>query len=252
MSRRPNWCDRLEPTTAMVTCNGERHRITWQRGKLVLEAHDLAAETAMQALGDQPCTCMRALKLWRDQWAVPPEVFRHVEATLGELALPELAPVRELAMVRNWDRTWRRSAYLTKHGTHLLEQVRSRAMGPLREHLAAWARRLGYGAAPRAEVELVRGDGIPSMVGTMDRAGVRARASLSPRWLFDVWLRRGAVVEGAFVLEVLGPAPGPGALETRAVRWQAGGDGPAFPVVAPATLAPGGEGWTLSWDERPG
>lgn len=62
-SRR--WCDGLPPVTAEVECGGEAHRITWQRGKLVLEDHDLLAERSLAALGAPPPTCVEVLGAWQ-------------------------------------------------------------------------------------------------------------------------------------------------------------------------------------------
>ena len=41
MPRKPRWCHPLPQATATVPCNGEQHRVSWRRGKLKLEDHDL-------------------------------------------------------------------------------------------------------------------------------------------------------------------------------------------------------------------
>ncbi len=51
--------------TAEVACGEEGHRITWRRGKLVLEDHDLLAERSLTALGSAPPLCLEILEAWR-------------------------------------------------------------------------------------------------------------------------------------------------------------------------------------------
>ena len=63
-ARRP-WFHGLSPVTAEVSCGGEGHRITWRRGKLALEDHDLLAERSLRALGAAPPVCLEILDAWR-------------------------------------------------------------------------------------------------------------------------------------------------------------------------------------------
>jgi hypothetical protein len=59
------WYDGIPAVAAEIDCGGETHRITWRRGKLVLEDHDLLAERSLTALGAKPPTCVQALDAWR-------------------------------------------------------------------------------------------------------------------------------------------------------------------------------------------
>jgi hypothetical protein len=59
------WWTAVEPTTGEVTCGAEKHRISWRRGKLVLDDHDLAAEESFAALGGEPAVCLEVLRAWR-------------------------------------------------------------------------------------------------------------------------------------------------------------------------------------------
>lgn len=246
------WSLRVEPITGLVPCNDEQHRVTWRRGKLVLEDHDLGAERAMIALGDPPCFCMRVLKLWRDQWTMPPDLFRQMEARLGALAVPELAPVRELAMVRNWERAWHRSSYQSKHGALLAEPLRARAVPALRRHLGLWAERLGCRVVSAAEVRLLPRRDSPSLTGTMDAVGARAAARLGATWLLDVWAAGLATVDDGFVLEVVDESGHPTALDVRAARWKRQPDGHCTPETAAARVRRADDGrWALEWyDDR--
>ncbi len=55
------WVDRLPPLEATVRCGGDLHRVRWVRGALVACDHDLAAETALGALGGTPPPCVQVL-----------------------------------------------------------------------------------------------------------------------------------------------------------------------------------------------
>ncbi|MDQ3897174.1 MAG: hypothetical protein M3326_08005 [Actinomycetota bacterium] len=59
------WWEAVGPATAEVTCGEERHRISWRRGKVVLDDHDLAAEESFAALGGEPALCLEVLRAWR-------------------------------------------------------------------------------------------------------------------------------------------------------------------------------------------
>lgn len=59
------WWTAVDPTTVEVTCGDQRHRISWRRGKLVLDDHDLAAEESFAALGGEPALCLEVLRAWR-------------------------------------------------------------------------------------------------------------------------------------------------------------------------------------------
>ena len=69
-------------------CEGEEHRVTWRRGKFVLEDHDLGAERAMLALGGEPCPCMRALELWVEPFRMPPDQFERDAPARGRPGRP--------------------------------------------------------------------------------------------------------------------------------------------------------------------
>ena len=63
--RPRRWFDGLSPVTAKIRCGGQQHRITWRRGKLVLEDHDLLAERSLTALGSEPPLCVQVLQAWQ-------------------------------------------------------------------------------------------------------------------------------------------------------------------------------------------
>ena len=249
---RPRWYDALPEATATVECEGDRHRVSWRRGKLVLQAHDLAAERTMAVFGGEPCACMRVLRLWQEQFGMPPEFFAQMQTWLGAnafLAPAEFSVVRELAMVLGWEREWRRTSYLNRKHEQLLQaQLKARAASPLRQHLTAWKERSGARVLGAGTVKLLRSDQAPVMEGRIDRVAVRASVSLVPRWITDVWAKGVGVVDGAFVLR-LTEATSRSELAVRAVRWEAGSDGVLAPVDAPATLSYRGQAWRLDWHD---
>lgn len=228
--------------------------MTWRRGKVVLEDHDLSAERTMLAFGGELPACLRVLQLWRNlhSWAMSAELFRQVQARVGDdplLAPGPLGAVRELGLLLTWERAWRRSAYFSDHGRLLAEQVRARALDPLRGHLRFWMRHLGCRRISAVDVELQRRGQEASLSGEMDSVGVRATATLGTPWVLGVWARGLAVVDGAFVVDVSDETGGDdGVVAVRAARWERQAGGRSSPVVAPALAERRADGsWGLAW-----
>ena len=256
MPTKARWCHQVEPATAVVACSGERHRVTWRRGKLKLEDHDLSAERTMLAFGGDTPACLQVLQLWRNlhSWAMSAELLHQMQARLGPdvlLAPGDLKRVHDLGLLLTWERAWRRSAYFSDHGRLLHEQIRARAMAPLRQHLRWWMPRHGCRRISSVAIEVLRRGQRPAIHGQMDSVGVRATAVLGAGWLVQVWARGLDVVEGGFVLEVVeDDVDGvPGLARVRAARWEEQGPGWVAPVSAPALVQrkPGGE-WSLEWE----
>jgi hypothetical protein len=242
--RAPRWYDHVEAATGLVPCEGQQHRLTWRRGKLKLEDHDLSGERALLVLGGQPCPCLQALRLWEDQFGLPPEQFEQLHSWLGAaaaaLAPRELDRPRDLSMILSWERSWRKHAYMSKHGKIIERAVRERALPALKAHLQAEKQRIGTRVIRSADVKVVPAGRPLNLTGTMDRVSGSAEALLSSTWVLDVWARGIAVVDGAFVLEVVGDE------QVTAVRWHPGPGGVATPQPAPARLRPGDGGWHLA------
>ena len=253
---RDRWCHHVEPATATVACSGEQHRVTWRRGKVVLEDHDLSAERTMVAFGGEACACLRVLQLWRNlhSWSMSAELYRQMTSRLGAdsiLAPGELAPVHELGLLLTWERSWKRSAWFSGHERLLLEQLRRRALEPLRQHLTFWKDRLGSRRISSVDVQVQR-PGRPSLlVGSLDRVGTKASATLGASWALGVWARGVAVVDGAFVLDVVGDVVPGRELSVRAARWEERSSGVFAAAARPARLTPTAEGgWRLEWEDR--
>ena len=248
------WCDRLEPVTELVECGGQRHRVTWRAGSLVVEDHDVVAERAMKALGAETPACLRLVKQWRDlsSWATSAELFTQMRRRLGDeriMAPGELGRRHELTLLLTWERAWRTSSYYgSGHERLLADQLERRAVEPLTHHLNQWAARLGCPPAPSVQLKLQRPSQPARATGTIDRYASRIKAGLGVRWVLDVWARGLASIDDGFVLEVV---PSPAGLGARALRWETEGDGAARAVVAPARLGRDRQGaWRLSWEAR--
>lgn len=249
----------MPPATAVVPCNGEQHRVSWRRGKLKVEDHDLAAERTMLAFGGETPACLQVLTLWRNlhSWAMSGQLLQQMQSRLGAnvlLAPGELRRVSDLGLLLSWEREWRRSRYFSDHGRLLSEQLRAKAMGPLRDHLKCWLERNGSRRISKIDLDLGRRGQPPSIRGQMDTVGVRAGATLGVQWMVSVWARGLDVVDGAFVLEVAGqPVRSvPEVVRVRAVRWDPEGNGRWGPVAAPALVQrlPAGD-WRLEWETDP-
>lgn len=254
MPRKPRWYDALPEVSATVDCGGEKHRVTWRRGKVVLEDHDLNAERGMVAFGGELCSCMRVLEIWVEQFRMPAHLFGQMHTWLGEQAflLPdEFAHPRRSAMVLNWERTWRFESYLpTKHAKLLFEELKDKALPPLRQHLNAWKPKTGARIVAGCQVALAPSNQPATVDGSTDRVSMRATAWLHGRWAVDVWPHGIAVVGDAFVVD-LKKARTLNDLEVVAVRWEPKGTGNWATVTAPARVwrdaGSGGE-WRLTWE----
>lgn len=255
MPRTPRWYDAIPEATAVVECGGEQHRVTWRRGKVVLEAHDLSAERAMLAFGGELCTCMRVLEMWIEQFRMPADLFEQMPKWLGDQAFlvpTEFDLPRRMAMVLKWERLWRFESWLpTKQAQLLRDELKEKALGPLRRHVNAWKARTGARVVSGCQVTLQRSSRPPEVQGTTDRVAMKVDARLHARWLVDIWPRGIAVVDDAFVLE-LTKARTNNDLAVHAVRWEPNLVGTWATVEGPARVwrdAGTGGDWQLTWDE---
>ncbi|MFN2606677.1 MAG: hypothetical protein ABR511_02085 [Acidimicrobiales bacterium] len=250
LPRRPSWYHHVGEVSATMACEGEEHRVSWARGKFKLHDHDLAAERAMLVLGGEPSPCLRALRMWRDQFGMPPEAFDRMHDWLGEnaaLAPEELELHRQLGMMVSWARSWRHWRYLDKHGRLLQGRAKDLALPLFRQHLTVERQRFGSRVISLAKVEVVPDTSVVGVTGQMDRVKVMATATIHPSWLVEVWPRGFAVVDGSFVVEVLEDRwDGP---RVKAVRWADREARTRKPVAAEARLEPSGAEWHLAWEE---
>lgn len=247
LPRVPNWYHHIPPTVGLVPCEGTQHRVSWRRGKLVLEDHDLGAEYALLAFGGEPCACVRALRLWRHQFGMPPDLFSSMQTYLGAdaaLAPKELGLPRELGMNLSWDRSWRRSSFLDRKHERLLQgALRERALPLFRQHLTLEKQRFGCRVIAGAQVRVAPSIAEVTVGGEMDKVALKATVELHASWLVNVWPRGLGLVDGVFVAELVEDSYD--APLVRAVRWEGEAAGRRVPVLAPARVT-GGE---LAWED---
>ena len=259
MPRKPRWYDPFPEATAQIDCGGESHRVSWRRGKLVLEDHDLTAERAMLAFGGELCPCMRVLEMWVNQFRMAPDQFLQLRNWLGPnafLAPEEFALVRRLAMILSWERSWRQTFFFrVKQAQLLADELKATALPHLRQHANAWKPKTGARVVSGCQVELIPTNQRATLDGTTDRVALKVTAQLPPTWVVDVWARGVPTVDGAFVLS-LTDASSVDDLGVVAGRWEPTGSGTWATVTAPARVRrlPGGDGadggWRLEWEDR--
>ena len=252
MPRTPRWYDALPEATAAVKCGGEEHHVAWQRGKLVLADHDLTAERTMLAFGGELCECMRVLSMWVEQFRMPPDQFLQLRKWLGpnaDLAPSEFELQRRLAMILGWERSWRATAHLNRQQERLLgEELKGKALPPLREYLNASKPKVGARVISGCQVVVTPASKPATVDGTMDGVALRAVARLHGRWLIDIWPRGLATVDDAFVVG-LKKAIGFDEVRVVAVRWEQAGPRQWNTVEHLARVRRNGDGaWHLTWE----
>ena len=249
MGSSDRWYEHVRAVTAVIACEGEEHRLTWRWGKLKLEDHDLGSERAMLVLGGGASACLRALHLWESQFSMAPEHFLQMHRWLGAdavLAPPEFEVPREVGVTLSWERAWKRSVYLDKHGKLLERMVRDKAVPALRAHLTDEKQRFGSRSIRTVEIRHVRAGQPVGLRGRMDSVSVSVSAALSSDWIVRVWSAGLATVPGAFVLQVDGKGSRPGSLAVRVVRWKQVQAGVGEAVTEAAEAVPDGDGWRLA------
>ena len=255
MPRKPRWYDALPEATVSVTCGGEDHRVIWRRGKLVLEAHDLAAERGMLAFGGELCPCMRVLEMWVEQFRMPPELFVQLRKWLGpnaDLAPAEFDLQRRLGMILGWERSWRRASYVDRQQERLLgTELKDKALPLLRQYLNEWKPKTGARVISGCQVAVVPTAAPATVEGTMDGVAMKAAARLHGRWLVDVWPRGIATVDDAFVIGVLDVASIDD-VQVQAARWEPTTAGRWATVERPARVRRDtASEWHLTWEDEP-
>src|SRR5207302_308710 len=112
--------------------------------------------------------------------------------------------------------------------------------------LTAEKQRFGSRVIRNVELKVVPAGNAVEIRGRMDSVSASATVALSSDWIVHVWSRGLAVVDGALVMEVLGPGTqAPGSVAVRAVRWQPREPGVAEPKLVAAEAIPADGGWGL-------
>jgi hypothetical protein len=251
-TRAHRWVDDIDPVSAAVNCGDSLHIVSWRRGKLVLEDHDLSAELAAIALGAPAPECVELLYRWRDRvlWRVaaapdPPGFVRK----RAPVEMPfDLVPVRQLGVARAWARAAARRPE-SDDAEHLYRFLRARALAALLTATADAQARYGGGRVSFVEVRLLAADATEiEVVGRVDKLQTALVVSLAPSWLHEVWARGIGVVDGAFVARVTDAIAWPSSADVRAVVWREVGDraGVHEPELADAQVRLTAEGYSLT------
>jgi hypothetical protein len=242
------WQLGVPPVTVEVDCQGERHRVTWRRGKLVLEDHHLGAEEALVGLGGDRCACLELLGAWR---AACRETSRLVLPAGGGRPLPRpvtgrLAPHRALPAPLDRPAALSRLVRQQRHWVELAAEPGGAREALFRRLLAEFRDAVAASLLPsrqrrtvqRVEVKVrpldPRAD--PTLEIEVGRGQVRLAAELPVSWLVQVWGWDLAAVEDGVVLEVLGASADGSHLAGTLLRWEEDQLGRVVPVLGTAWL----------------
>jgi hypothetical protein len=135
------WYDRLAGASAEIDCGGAQHRITWRRGKLVLEDHDVLSERSLVALGSKPPRCLEILDAWREMRGS--ELVHELLMRQSTLSPEELALRRASldANEENLRRMPQMAARLKNHprGPRMLSQMERHAKESFERERRMWS-----------------------------------------------------------------------------------------------------------------
>jgi hypothetical protein len=237
------WYAGVPPVRVTVDWGEWRHTILWKRGALVLADHpDPVEDAVLVALVGERCPCYDVLDTWRSARDVRRRSDPLHEWQGGDSLA--LASLRELRRIRagRWSKfelfrmTRARLPRELSERMAITEAVRQhrardpavapavivRAVAALRQAVHGWRRH----HADRdddvgVEAWTVEPGEPPMIAGLLDAGGGQVRVGVPVPWLWTVWARGLAVVDGCFVLDA---APLPGGSGNRygvtAVRWE--------------------------------
>ena len=251
MTRR--WYRGLPRVRVDIECASGSHHVSWKRGRLAVEDHDVAAELAVEALGGERPPCVALYTAWRElcRSTTPTETLL-APVTTGRSAGPALGrrrpgavdralddlpePLRDvmalIALVRAERAAAGSDAPVPAQVHRLMSAHVSTAM---RRSLGA-AQRSGGRTAVSAHLTVVALSEDPAVDITGDRRRLRVGLSLPARWLVEVAGRGAAAVGDRFVLRLRPPTG-------LAVRWTVDGT-EVVPALVQLRMTRAGD---LSW-----
>jgi hypothetical protein len=231
------WHEGLPPVSATIRCGGAEHRVTWRAGRLVLHDHDLAAETALRALGARPCTCLDVVDACRRYLRrLNPSGLWAAEGDPTGLVLPPLPGAsvrldvddeRRLDALRSLPAPFRRRLALAMFVAagravdpraswqeppfgRVLTSLVAPAVAHSLDGPAAGGPASSAALPPTAPTNVdvrwrtvVPGER-PRLDGEVGPTGGWAHLRISPDWVARVWARGMANVDGDLVLGVVG------------------------------------------------
>lgn len=236
------WQLGVPPVSVEVDCQGVRHRVTWRRGKLVLENHHLSAEEALIGLGGERCPCLELLAEWRTACGESvPLVLpaggrgrprRNNPGLPGGLDRPAMLG-RLVRQQRHW-------VQLAEERGGAREALLRRLLGEFRDAVAASllpSRQRRTVQRVDVKVRPLEPHADPSLEIEVGHGRVQLLAELSVSWLVQVWGWNLAAVDGGVALEVLEAADEGSRLAVTLLRWDEDGAGRPVPRVGVAWVA---------------
>lgn len=210
---RQGWAWLVEPIAVPVMCTGALHIVRWQRGKIVLDDHDVRAEASFIALGGGTVPCMRVLQAWRHATLASFEIPEATRALMQRHGRTpdwvvdldrDLVPSRVLSLVVGYERAWRRRTPFVS-GRDLVERTLRDTAAP---GLNEWMMQAGVVGHVPVELScnlLPPSHGVPSVDAWLQRGSLVVAAWLRPDWIRRVHLVGRAVVDGYFIVDIDGP-----------------------------------------------
>lgn len=272
---------RIRPVEAYVDCGDDRHLITWSDGALRLCDHDVEPEKVAATLGGELPVCLEILTAWPWDdyeietldalagWAkgsvdlltrtglatavakMAQGAIRSVTVSkvlerrfqLGLLnALPEeLKGVLACLLFLKTRDKWVLPDFRRHYGDKFQQVIAGKVLPALGLSAAGAGLRLG----PRTTFAcwITEPGEAPSISGWAVSGGAGAAVTVSFDWLVSIWGRSLAVVDGAFVLEILDESDS--RIKARVVTWETN-RGTITPVVGAAVVAEDEHGWHIA------
>jgi hypothetical protein len=255
-----HWYRGLPRVRVDIECASGPHHVSWQRGRLAVEDHDVAAELAVEALGGERPPCVVLYSTWRELCgsgtsteallapvtaglAVGSSSSRRragaIERALGGLPEPLRDVMALIALVRG-ERAAQGSDPPVPAQVHRL--ISAHVSTAMRRSLGA-AQRAGGRTAVSARLTVVPLNDEPAVDIAGDRRGLRVALNLPARWLVEVAGRGAASIGDRFVLRLRPPSG-------LAVRWMVEGT-EVVPALVELRLSRAGETAWVVEDEEP-
>lgn len=240
-----------------VDCGGATHHVTWRRGRLVLEDHDVAAERALRGLGADKAACIEILDTWRELNSRPAleELSRLLHTTgrpAGDDRLPgALGRVAALATVVRCQRRWSHPDFTGDArrivGNALTARLGEAIKASLGDARRSTARRLRV----RSRCEML-GPGETASLSIevhVGRAEITMAAGIPISWLVDVWGRDIAAIDGHVVIEADGVDAG--RIAVAAIDWSTSSRGEVEPRLVSGWAVRESGRWRIDRDAVP-
>jgi hypothetical protein len=253
------WYRGLPRVRVDIDCTSRPHHVSWKRGRLAVEDHDVAAELAVEALGGDRPPCVALYSTWRELCSSSTSAEALLAPVTAGLSagssrgrrrpgavdraldgLPE--PLRDvmalIALVRG-ERAAEGSDPPVPTQVHRL--ISAHVGTGMRRSLGA-AQRSGGRTVVSARLTVAPLNDEPAVDIAGDRRRLRVALSLPARWLVEVAGRGAASIGDRFVLRLRPPSG-------LAVRWLVDGT-EVVPTLVELRLSRAGDrSWVVDQEE---